>query len=86
MIRHTDLSDTPFNRSKALKLLLDARKVTYAGNRNLKIYGTFSCASGKRMKVDNRVFFTDEQEALSCGYRPCGHCMRQAYQKWKALN
>ncbi|MCQ6958498.1 Ada metal-binding domain-containing protein [Mucilaginibacter aquariorum] len=86
MIRHTALGGTSFSRSRALKLLIDAGKVTYAGNRKLKIYGTFSCSSGKRMKVDNRVFFTDEQEAISCGYRPCGHCMRKAYQKWKALN
>jgi methylphosphotriester-DNA--protein-cysteine methyltransferase len=80
------LGDTQFSRGKVLKLLIDAGKVTYAGNRKLKIYGTFSCSSGKRMKADNRVFFTDEQEAASCGYRPCGHCMRKAYQKWKALN
>jgi methylphosphotriester-DNA--protein-cysteine methyltransferase len=80
------LGDTPFSRGRALKLLIDADKVTYAGNRKLKIYGTFSCSSGKRMKPDNRVFFTDEPEAASCGYRPCGHCMRKAYQKWKALN
>jgi methylphosphotriester-DNA--protein-cysteine methyltransferase len=86
MIRHADLGATSFSRSRALGLLIDAVKVTYAGNRKLKIYGTLSCSSGKRMKVDNRVFFTDEQEAISCGYRPCGHCMRKAYQKWKALN
>jgi methylphosphotriester-DNA--protein-cysteine methyltransferase len=86
MIRHTDLGDTPFSRGRALKLLIDAGKVTYAGNRKLKIYGMFSCSSGKRMKAGNRVFFTDEPEAISCGYRPCGHCMRKAYQKWKGLN
>jgi hypothetical protein len=86
MIRHQVLGNTPFSRSRALRLLIDTGKVTHAGNRKLKIYGTFSCSSGKRMKVGNRVFFTDEQEAISCGYRPCGHCMRQAYQKWKALN
>ena len=86
MIRHTALGDKSFTRSRALKLLIDAGKVTYGGNRKLKIYGTFSCSSGKRMKPENRVFFTDELEAISCGYRPCGHCMRTAYQKWKALN
>ena len=86
MIQHKALGDTPFNRSRALKLLIDAGKVTYAGNHKLKIYGTLGCSSGKRMKIDNRVFFTDEHEAIGCGYRPCGHCMRKAYQNWKALN
>ena len=86
MIQHKALGDTPFNRSRALKLLMDAGKVTYAGNRKLKIYGTLSCSTGKRMKPENRVFFTDELEAISCDYRPCGHCMRKTYQKWKELN
>ncbi len=36
------------------------------------------------MKKENRVFFTDEAEALQNNYRPCGHCMRGAYQQWKA--
>ncbi|MGK9119687.1 hypothetical protein [Olivibacter jilunii] len=35
------------------------------------------------MKVAHRVFFYDEQEAVAEGYRPCGHCLRSAYEKWK---
>ena len=54
-----------------------------AGNSRLKIYGTLRCASGKRMKMENRVFFTNEPEALAEGYRPCGHCMKKAYENWK---
>ncbi|MGJ1205480.1 hypothetical protein [Sphingobacterium lactis] len=25
-------------------------------------------------------------EAIEAGYRPCGHCMREEYLKWKAKN
>lgn len=35
------------------------------------------------MKVENRVFFKDETEALANGYRPCGHCMKNKYAIWK---
>jgi methylphosphotriester-DNA--protein-cysteine methyltransferase len=35
------------------------------------------------MKVVNRVFFQNEQEALTNGYRPCGHCLREEYKAWK---
>lgn len=35
------------------------------------------------MMVEQRVFFASEQEALSCGYRPCGHCLREKYRQWK---
>jgi methylphosphotriester-DNA--protein-cysteine methyltransferase len=35
------------------------------------------------MKRKKRVFFNDELEALALGYRPCGHCMKQAYMDWK---
>ncbi|MFC4219773.1 Ada metal-binding domain-containing protein [Flagellimonas marina] len=58
-------------------------RIVFGGNKNLKIYGTLKCASGKSMKRENRVFFSSEKEALSLGYRPCGHCMKKAYQKWK---
>ena len=27
----------------------------------------------------NRVFFADEGAALDAGFRPCGHCMQDAY-------
>jgi DNA/RNA endonuclease YhcR with UshA esterase domain len=84
MIRHPDLGDSAFKRSRQLKMLLDRGEVQLAGNGKLKIYGTLNCSSGKRMKTDNRVFFKSEAEALSLGYRPCAHCMREGYLKWKA--
>lgn len=59
------------------------KEITLGGNRKLKIYGTLHCRSGKRMKKENRVFFRDAREAAQLVYRPCGHCMRSAYQNWK---
>lgn len=84
MIRHADLGETAFKRSRLLKALLDKGEIQLAGNRKLKIFGTLDCSSGKRMKIDNRLFFKSETEARSVCYRPCGHCMRGAYAQWKA--
>ncbi|MGN8070759.1 Ada metal-binding domain-containing protein [Mucilaginibacter sp. SG564] len=83
MIRHLELGYKAFTRSRKLKQLLDAKQIWFGGNARLKIYGTMNCGSGKRMKPENRVFFTSEAEARSLGYRPCGHCMRAEYQRWK---
>ncbi|PCJ82515.1 MAG: metal-binding protein [Bacteroidetes bacterium] len=77
MTRHTELSDTD------LKKNIKQQKIRFGGNQKLKIYGTLKCKSGKRMKRENRVFFLSEKEATYHGYRPCGHCMRKAYLKWK---
>lgn len=66
-----------------IRSLIRQKKIRLAGNRRLRIYGSLSCASGKRMKRENRVFFTSEEEALANGYRPCAHCRRLAYQNWK---
>jgi methylphosphotriester-DNA--protein-cysteine methyltransferase len=59
------------------------KEIQRAGNRRLKIYGTLHCASGRRMKRENRVFFTSAAEAVAHGYRPCGHCMRNEYRQYK---
>ncbi|WP_339794559.1 Ada metal-binding domain-containing protein [uncultured Imperialibacter sp.] len=83
MIRHTDLGNTGFARSRQLSALIRQGKVTLGGNSHLKIYGQLSCPSGKRMKPANRVFFLDATEALQLGFRPCGHCMREEYGRWK---
>lgn len=83
MISHNDIGPRSFGTSRKLKKLIDAGEIHYGGNRKLKIYGLMSCASGRRMKWENRVFFADEADALSHGYRPCGHCMRSAYLRWK---
>ncbi|WP_057939725.1 Ada metal-binding domain-containing protein, partial [Algoriphagus resistens] len=57
-------------------------EISFAGNKNLKIYGTLKCKSGKRMLRKNRAFFESENEALKKGFRPCGHCMKTAYRAW----
>jgi len=62
--------------SADLRRLIRAGKIVFAGNKNLKVYGTLKCGSGKRMKRVNRVFFESEKEATDLGYRPCGNCMR----------
>jgi methylphosphotriester-DNA--protein-cysteine methyltransferase len=69
MINHFDLTENE------LRSLLEAGSIAFAGNRKLKIYGLLTCGSGKRMKKENRVFFTSEPEARRAGYRPCGNCM-----------
>ena len=79
MIAHAALAEMPH----AVARLIKSGEITFAGNKQLKIYGTLHCSSGKRMKTANRVFFKNEDEAVAAGYRPCGHCMRQKYLKWR---
>jgi methylphosphotriester-DNA--protein-cysteine methyltransferase len=82
VIRHSNFEDN-YTGSKQLYELIAAGKITFAGNRRLKIYGRLNCASGKRMKRINRVFFVSEEEAVAEGFRPCGHCMKKQYELWK---
>lgn len=77
MIRHIDISQ-PLLRSK-----IKSKEILLGGNMKLKIYGKLSCNSGKRMKTENRIFFASKEEALKQGFRPCGHCMKGEYIKWK---
>jgi len=83
MINHIDLGTTVEERKKALGFLIRKGDITLGGYKKAKIYGLLTCSSGKRMKVENRVFFKDEAEALTSGYRPCGHCMKEKYEQWK---
>lgn len=68
---HESLTPAEFKR------LVKVKKILFAGNKNLKVYGTLHCGSGKRMKRSNRVFFENEKEAIALGYRPCGNCLRK---------
>jgi methylphosphotriester-DNA--protein-cysteine methyltransferase len=77
MILHRDINTVE------LRSLIQRSKITFAGNKKLKIYGKLNCSSGKRMKAANRIFFKNEEEALQTGFRPCGNCMKQAYNDWK---
>lgn len=83
MIPHQSLGSTPFARLRRLKQLIGEGRISCAGNSKLKIFGTLDCASGKRMKTENRIFFASAEEAVRNGYRPCGHCCRDAYRSWK---
>lgn len=77
MIQHNEISDTE------LRTKIKAQEIVFGGNKNLKIYGTLDCKSGRRMKIENRVFFNSEKEALEHNFRPCGHCMKLDFKKWK---
>ncbi|MFD2933124.1 Ada metal-binding domain-containing protein [Spirosoma flavum] len=83
MIRHTDLGTTPFAQLRALGKLVKSKAITIGGHRPGKIYGLLTCRSGKRIKSANRVFFRDETEAISQGFRPCAVCLPIAYKAWK---
>jgi methylphosphotriester-DNA--protein-cysteine methyltransferase len=78
MIKHSEITD------KDLWFLIKHKTIILGGNAQLKIYGTLSCKSGKRLKRTNRVFFSSEKEAIDSHFRPCGHCMKNAYKEWKA--
>jgi methylphosphotriester-DNA--protein-cysteine methyltransferase len=72
--------------NQKLKSLIRNGEIVFGGNKRLKIYGRLSCKSGTGMKIENRVFFSSEKEAINEGFRPCGHCMKREYQKWKNGN
>lgn len=77
MLHHADLSQKDVIR------LIRVEEIAWAGNSNLKVYGKLDCASGKRMKKENRVFFKSETEAVRLGFRPCGRCLHDRYLIWK---
>lgn len=77
MIHHKDIEN------KALHTFIKNGAITLGGNRRLKIFGSLRCTQGKRMHRENRVFFSNEVEAIVSSYRPCGHCMKLSYQLWK---
>lgn len=77
MVAHAELSDI------ALRHKIRNKEIRFGGNKTLKIYGLLGCTSGKRMKRENRVFFASEQEARHNNFRPCYHCLKERYRKWK---
>lgn len=74
MIQHSEISDSE------LRNKIRRNEIPFGGNSKLKIYGVLGCTSGKRMKRENRVFFTSEQKAVTNGFRPCGHRSKLAEQ------
>jgi methylphosphotriester-DNA--protein-cysteine methyltransferase len=77
MIFHNDLE------RDELRKLIHHRIVKFGGNKKLKIYGRLNCGSGKRMKRENRIFFSSEEEAMEQGYRACGNCIGSRIKKLK---
>lgn len=63
-------------------------KGLFGGYKPDKIYGRLDCSTALRAiakggYVKYRVFFATEQDAIECGYRPCGNCMKKEYKMWK---
>ncbi|MBC9911899.1 Ada metal-binding domain-containing protein [Chitinophaga varians] len=83
MFYHAAMGESAMARNRQICRLRREGLLTLGGNHRLKIYGWLSCRSGKRMLATNRVFFSGEAEAEAHGYRPCGHCMPEAYRRWK---
>ena len=77
MIKHSEIN------SLDLQYQIRQKQICVGGNLKLKIYGKLNCKSGKRMKIQNRVFFSSEEEAIEHNFRPCGHCMKSKYKTWK---
>lgn len=84
MLYHITLGNTDEERKKNLSRLVRSGKINLGGYSKAKIYGLLNCRSGKRMKIENRVFFKDEKEAIQHGYRPCAHCLPAKYKIWKS--
>ncbi len=57
------------------------------GNSKARIYGHLDCSAANRALLAgyarHRVFFANEADAISAGYRPCGSCMVVRYRAWK---
>ena len=63
---------------------------TLGGHSKQKVYGRLDCPVALslirrgKFKTEYRVFFADAETARACGYRPCGACLRDQYNAWKA--
>ncbi|MFD5191840.1 Ada metal-binding domain-containing protein [Streptomyces sp. NPDC058357] len=63
-------------------------KGEWGGHRGSKVYGRLDCPAAQRAiarggYVRHRVFFADETTAAAAGFRPCGACCKDRYQRWK---
>ncbi len=59
------------------------------GHRRQRIYGRLECPSALRALArggyaKHRVFFTDEDTAVTAGFRPCAVCLPERYRLWKS--
>jgi hypothetical protein len=61
---------------------------TLGGHRRSRLYGRLDCPSALRAiarggYVRHRVFFANEEIAVSAGFRPCAVCLPESYARWK---
>jgi len=83
MVNHIDLGSNNDERKRNVASMIRNGSITLGGYERANIYGLLNCSSGRRMNIENRVFFKDENEASASGYRPCGNCLPEKYQVWK---
>lgn len=67
MHEHFSLASNNEARKKTLGQLIRAGEITLGGNKKEKIYGLLRCSSGKKMKIENRIFFTSERRISRYG-------------------
>jgi len=48
----------------------------FVGSRNSDVYHKPDCASAAKIKDENKIWFSSEEEAKSKGYRPSKSCFR----------
>lgn len=46
----------------------------FFGSVNSNVYHYPTCGQASRIKPDNEIWFSDEDEAVAKGYRPCNYC------------
>lgn len=71
------------NNSEEIKLLnddittFDKIENNYVASKNGKLYYSASCSGVKRIKSENRVWFSTKEEAMSAGYQPSSSCFNK---------
>ena len=58
----------------ALVLPIIALAVTYVGNKNSYVFHYQGCRAERKMRIHNKVYFSNRSEAIDFGMRPCGIC------------
>lgn len=74
------------------KEYLSEVKGEYGGHSGTIVYGRMDCSAARTalngphrdIYISHRVFFKDEATALKAGYRPCGRCLKEKYDRYKA--
>lgn len=47
---------------------------TLVGSKNSNLYHYIWCSGAKRIKQENKIFFSSKEEAEKAGYKPAGNC------------